>query len=320
MTELEKVALSRVVGRVLSRTRPRMSPTALVAHELGHMKAFLKSGPKVRRLRQLMYQHGQTAADVLVGADVGLRPAASPHFSKRRALISLLAQAPKLAEEAAATHYGLKAMKKLKYISPAQYRKARAGLLKAFGTYGTDAAVHALSVGAPSLLTGRISGRISKPIDKAVRGGPERPGLSPKMSKGLGSLTERAVNIAAFSAAQSAIQGLRKRPIRSLGRGAWKDFYAGHMSGPKARRLLAREMGLDSPVQLDVKRIGMKDNAAYVHGRNLSPEVWKKYFGERLGGKISREGLIAVPKHYRHELTGKKSTYDKLIDLLVKER
>jgi hypothetical protein len=103
---------------------------AILAHEYGHATGLAKNK---------LYRHGAMAARMASGLGniAPLVSAVSPDTTEAAALTAAALQAPVLFEEARASWRARNAMKQMGEWTPA----ARNKLLKAWGTYGTQAAV-----------------------------------------------------------------------------------------------------------------------------------------------------------------------------------
>jgi len=276
MGHIEKTAIKKRLGRLLEKavkkSRRHYTPTDILAHELGHLKAFSKGPSGLVKPRLFLYGTGPA-----IGTAASFAVPATGKFSGKRALIQGAGYAPRLAEEAAATYYGLKAMKKLKYISPSMYRKARSNLFKAYGTYATDAAAKSLAVGA----TGTLKSMDAQLIGYGLAG------------------------VAGPIAVQSS--GL----LGSLAKGVGK----GGISSRKQRNALAKAMGMEkNPVYINTPR-GLGGAAApkEIISEGLLKALGSK---KSLRSRAKDGGLIVSMKRTKSHYTGKRTITDKALDSL----
>ena len=281
MRQLSKHAsLGKSLADALDALRPRYSPTSVLAHELGHSKAFGKSGPKVQKVRQFLYRRGPMIGDIaasLVKADPG-------KFSKKRALVALAGNAPRLAEEFAASYYALKAMRGMSFISPSQYKQGRKNLVNAFGTYASMAGAKTLGAGASSIPAGLIE--------------------------------NKAGDALAQYAVASLVGKSGKYPARHLARKLYRDMGKEHLSNAGRRRQIAKAMGRGDIPIVNARTFG--SGPAHLGSRRLARGTFRRALGRKLDDKIHDKGMVLVNKEPKHRWTGKKSPYDILIDFLRK--
>ena len=285
--EASKKSVLRRLGKALeggsaSLKRRRFSADVL-AHELGHAKAFGKSGPTARLARKTLYGFGPG----LAMAALTRKAAPAGKFSKKRALIQAVGEAPRLAEEAAASIYALKALKGLKYISPTQYKKARNNLLRAYGSYSAVAAGRTIGAGAGPMVSGDRLGQVGT----ITIGG--------HVGSTLGS---------------NLVQGLtKKQSILYGGRGG--------VATKRQARALAKMMGVD-PVIVSNRKTRVKNNAFYLGGPDVASlsgllTLNRKKIGRRGMRKALADGLVTAPTLKRSEYTGgTKGGLEKALDTL----
>jgi hypothetical protein len=246
--------------------------TDILAHELGHAKAFSKSGPKVRAVRKGLYSH---AGDIAQGINT-LKAAPFGKASAKKALIQAAGEAPKLAEEAAASLYALKYMKKLKYISPTHYKKARNNLARAFGSYALVAGGRVAGAG---LGPTRFSGKFGQ--GAAIEAGGKAGGAI------AGAL------ISGFKSGQSVLAGGR-----------------GGVSTMRQAKALSKKMGVN-PLIIPSSKTRMSENAFQMAGKDVGAlggllALKKKEIGKRGMRKALRDGVVSTPRMRLSEAVGQK--------------
>lgn len=273
---LEKTALKKRLGKALEQavrsSRRNYTPTDILAHELGHLKAFSKGPKALVKPRLFAYGMGPTLSRL-----GSMFVPATGKFSGKRTMIAAAGYAPRLAEEAAATYYGLKALKKLKYISPSMYRKGRSNLLKAYGTYAIDAAGGSLSAGAAGL---------TKDVGK-----------------------QALINLGGSFAGPLVIQG--SGLLGSLMRGVGK----GGLSTRRQRKALAKSMGLpNAPFVKETKDFSgsalpkeMVDKDIMKLFGATNPIARKR---------AKKGGIVVLQGTNKSAYTGKKDVADRILDSL----
>tara|TARA_B100001123_G_scaffold235179_3_gene263789 strand:- start:6555 stop:7523 length:969 start_codon:yes stop_codon:yes gene_type:complete len=125
-----KAQAARTPEQHRQHLRKRRYGAALTAHELGHAS--------LRRNKVLSAIAKGRAPGALLASAAGIQAAfgdPDSSLSKKTPYIQAAGFAPMAIDEAGATYKGLKALKKTKALNPAQYRAARALLLRAGGTY-----------------------------------------------------------------------------------------------------------------------------------------------------------------------------------------
>ena len=258
----------------------RMMATDVLAHELGHAKAFGKSGPLGKNIRSMLYGGGSTLATALNTTSLGAAKAGK--FSGKRALIQAAGEAPKLLEEAAATYYGLKAMRGLKYISPKQYKKARNNLFRAYGSYGLASAGKVIGAGAGPKLRGlkNLNSSTGAHVDFGTTaiGGMIGGFLGGKLVTG-------------FRPSQSILAGAR-----------------GGASTERQARALAKKMGV-SPLIVSSKKTRATNNAFSMNPEDVSGlggllMLNRKKIGKKGMSKAIRDGIVSAPTMRLSEVAG----------------
>ena len=274
-----------------SRSQSRMS-TDVLAHELGHAKAFGKSGPLGKSVRSGLYAKGSDISMALNATALGSAKAGK--FSGKRALIQAAGEAPKLLEEAAATYYGLKAMKGLKYISPKQYKKAKSNLFRAYGSYGLNSA-------------GKVIGAGAGPMTRA--GGSAAPKMHDAGALYLGGLIGGTLG-------QKLLVGFK--PSHNIFAGA-----KGGASTKRQAKALAKKMGVNPLIVSSKKtRIGnnaFSMNAQDVNGMSGLLMLKRKAIGKRGMRKALRDGVVSAPTMRLSEVAaqgGKKGLKEKALSRL----
>ena len=273
---VKEASPGRLLTQVARQSRKTYSPTDILAHELGHLKAFSKGPQILVKPRMLAYGRGPGIAQI---AALAARPAKGK-FMADRAAIQAAGYLPRLVEEAAATYYGLKAMKKLNYISPTLYRKARSNLLKAYGTYATDAAVGTLMTGAS--------------------------GLAPSNAL-----------VSQFLIANTAHKLVRPRLIRPISKSLHRGLGKGGVSSRKEREELAKLMGLkNAPVFAEMRGFGGSARPGKLVSKKYVSQLRRAGVKPSAIRKARQGGLVTITSAPKSKLTGKKTFGDKFLDTL----
>ena len=260
-----------------SRNDSRMA-TDVLAHELGHAKAFGKSGTFGRSVRKGLYGAGSNIGLALNSTALG--SAKGGKFSGKRALIQAAGEAPKLIEEAAATYYGLQAMRGLKRISPKQYKKAKNNLFRAYGSYGLTSA-------------GKITGA----------------GVGPMTRAGTTNLPTSVHDALIIYAGGSLGGHLGSKLVTGFGKN--QSILAGARSGASTKRqakALAKKMGV-SPLIISSKKTNVGNNAFSLNAEDVAGlggllTLKRKALGKRSMRKAVRDGVVSAPTMRLSEIAG----------------